>query len=508
MRNVRRPLMLLPWLILSACHPESEPSPAEAPAEATGQTSRLLRAESPVPGQYVVVLAPLAMGEPEDVPALAEALASKHGGQVLQVYQKALRGFSVRMTEAQAIELARHPAVASIEEDAVVRDSLVQSPPGNWGLDRIDQRTLPLDNQYTYFGTGAGVHAYLISSGIRTTHTDLGGRATADFNNIPDGNSSTDCNGVGTHWATVIGGNTYGVAKGARLHSVRVLDCVGSGTLSNILAGVDWVTVNHIKPAVALLNLNMTSVNTTLEAVVRNSIAQGVTYVSTAGIRSVDACTSSPARMPELITVGFSRNTDAVAPFSNFGGCVDLFAPGDGITGGWFNSDTALNTIGGGVGAAVATGAAALWLEVFPTATPASVSSMLTSHATTGALTPTPTAPTPDRLLYTGFIGSRLRGGTAVSGIPNRLGDMRFFRLEVPAGTTRVTFTTSGGTGDVDLYVRAGALPSLSVHDCAPYLTGNAETCTLNSPAAGPLYVMLHGFASFSGVSLSTTVTP
>ncbi|MDY7227605.1 S8 family peptidase [Hyalangium rubrum] len=506
MSNSRKALGVLSWLVLAACGPEAN-LPSVGSAEALSTSPQLIRAEHPIRDQYVVVLAQPPEGvTTQSVSSMATTLAARHGGQVLQVYERALRGFAVRMTEEQALALARNPAVASVEEDGLVQVDFVQSPPGNVGKDRIDQRNLPLDNQYTYFGTGVGTHAYVISTGIRTTHTEFGGRATGDFTVISDGNGASDCNGVGTHWAAVIGGNTYGVARSTRLHSVRVLNCTGTGTTSGVITGVDWVTANHIKPAVALLGLSGPA-SAALDAAVNNSIAAGVTYVASAGSSGGDSCTQSPARIPAVLTVGSSSATDTVSSFSGTGSCVDLFAPGANIISAWHTNDTAVSNISGSVGAAFGAGAAALWLEVVPSATPAAVNSAIISNATTGVLTPPPTPPTPNRLLYTGFIGSRLRAGTPVSDISNPQADVRYFRLEVPVGTTQLTFSTSGGTGDVDLYVKAGTLPSTSTYDCAPFITGNAETCILNAPTPGTWYVMLHGFAPFSAVSLTSTVT-
>jgi subtilisin family serine protease len=218
------------------------------------------------------------------------------------------------------------------------------------GIDRIDQRNLPLSTTYTYNFTGAGVHAYIIDTGIRATHQNFGGRVSSQgFTAINDGNGTNDCNGHGTHVSGTVGSSTYGVAKGVTLHAVRVLGCTGSGSTAGVIAGVDWVTQNRILPAVANMSLGG-GVSTALDTAVNNSINAGVTYAIAAGNSNANACNSSPARVAAALTVGSTTTSDARSSFSNFGTCVDLFAPGSGITSTWNTSDTATTGVVGNPG--------------------------------------------------------------------------------------------------------------------------------------------------------------
>jgi len=277
-------------------------------------------------------------------------------------------------------------------------------------LDRIDQQALPLDNSYTYPTTASTVTAYVIDTGIRTTHSDFGGRAAWGTNTTGDGNN-TDCNGHGTHVAGTVGGTSYGVAKGVRLTAVKVLNCQGSGTFAGLMAGIDWVTSNHTTgPAVANMSLGASGPNSTLEQAVRNSIADGVVYAIAAGNSNVDACNISPARVAEAITVSASGSNDARASFSNYGTCVDIFAPGVTITSAWSTSDTGTNTISGtSMAAPHVAGAAALILAEAPTSTPAQVANTMYTNATLNRITNAGTG-TPNRLL-------RVPPGTPPSGI-------------------------------------------------------------------------------------------
>lgn len=344
-----------------------------------------------------------------DVPGLARRLAAENGGELGFTYQHAIRGFSATFPAAAIEPLRSHPLVAVVEADQVFTISATQSP-ATWGIDRIDQTNLPLSGSYTYNATGAGVRSYIIDTGIRNGHADFGGRASSGFTAISDGRGTDDCNGHGTHVAGTVGGTTWGVAKSTSLIAVRVLNCQGSGTTSGVIAGVDWVTANHIKPAVANMSLGG-GASSTLDNAVANSIAAGVTYAIAAGNSSANACNYSPARVASALTVGATTSGDARASYSNFGSCLDLFAPGSSITSAWSTSNTATNTISGtSMASPHVAGVAALILEGSPGSSPSAVASAITSNATTGKVTSAGTG-SPNRLLYMGFIGGSGGGG-------------------------------------------------------------------------------------------------
>ncbi|MFF9867994.1 S8 family serine peptidase [Streptomyces sp. NPDC013953] len=321
-------------------------------------------------------------------------------------YRSALTGFSGTLSRARAAALAADPRVAYVEQNRTVRLNATQ-PDATWGLDRIDQRSLPLSTTYTYGTTASNVNAYIIDTGIRTSHSEFGGRAVVGTDTVGGGQNGQDCQGHGTHVAGTVGGRTYGVAKAARLVAVRVLDCNGSGTTAGVIAGVDWVTANAVKPAVANMSLGG-GASATLDSAVARSIASGVSYTVAAGNGNIlglpeKACNTSPARVPEAITVGATDNADKRASFSNYGTCVDLFAPGVKITSAWRTGDTATNTISGTSMAAPHTaGVAALYLARHPAASPAQVRDALVGNATPGKVQNALTG-SPNRLLYSLF---------------------------------------------------------------------------------------------------------
>lgn len=365
---------------------------------------RLAGTAEAVPGSYIVVLKDSAVGAKAGslkaaagVATTSAGLARGYGAQVRQTFGTALNGFEAGMSEAAAKRLAADPSVAYVEQNQTV-SLLATQTNATWGLDRIDQRARPLSTTYTYSRTASNVTAYIIDTGIRTTHSDFGGRAVSGFDAV-DGGAADDCNGHGTHVAGTVGGATYGVAKQVKLVAVRVLNCSGRGSTAGVISGVDWVTANAVKPAVANMSLGG-GASTALDNAVANSITKGVTYALAAGNSSANACSSSPARVASAITVGATTNTDARASYSNYGTCLDIFAPGSSITSDWYTSATATNTISGtSMASPHVAGAAALVLSANPAYTPAQVRTSLVDSATSNVVT-NPGSGSPNKLLF------------------------------------------------------------------------------------------------------------
>ncbi|MFC0677178.1 S8 family peptidase [Lysobacter korlensis] len=370
----------------------------------------LVRAErNRIEGQYIVVLDPDRLQTPpglERAPGLAVAaenaavdLASRHGGNVERVYGHALQGFSIKAPEHVIARMLKDPRVAFIEEDAVVTTSATQSG-ATWGLDRSDQRDRPLNGSYVYNYTGYNVRAYIVDTGILASHQDFGGRVSGGYTAINDGRGTRDCNGHGTHVAGTVGGATWGVAKSVRLVPIRVLDCNGSGSNSGVIAGIDWVRYNHVKPAVANMSLGG-GASSAVDTAVNNLNNAGVTVVVAAGNDNQNACNFSPARAAGVYTVGSTQSNDYRSSFSNYGSCLDIFAPGTSIKSAWHTSNTATNTISGtSMASPHVAGAAALYLQRYPSASPSSVKGWLTNNSTTGRLYSIGSY-SPNRLLYT-----------------------------------------------------------------------------------------------------------
>ena len=369
------PLALVLSLAVAACR--DGPSPV-APPPATAPAPLYSAGASAVPGRYIVVF----RGDRTIPPGLADRLVADYGGRVDLRYSRALVGFAGELPAPAVEAIRRHPLVEYVEEDAEM--TVVGSQPGaTWGLDRIDDRA-GLDGLYEWTTSGAGVTAYVIDTGLHTGHADFGGRASVGYDAL--GGSGQDCNGHGTHVAGTIGGDRWGVAKDVALVGVRVLGCGGLGFVSWIVGGIDWVTANHRKPAVANMSLGG-GASSALDQAVRGSIAAGVSYALAAGNGGADACATSPARVVEAMTVGATGRTDARASFSNWGSCLDWFAPGVDITSAWIGSATVTNTISGTSMASPHTaGVAALYLQAHPSAPPGAVRDALLAAATKGVV--------------------------------------------------------------------------------------------------------------------------
>ncbi len=365
-------------------------------ADSQVKNDRFIKSDRKIPNRYIVVLEDAHDGKSSADEA--DELTKAFGGKIDNVYETALRGFSAELGEKEAIALSLDPRVKFVEEDSVVYANATQTG-ATWGLDRIDQRDRPTDGNYNYDATGTNVNAYIVDTGILTTHNDFGGRAVAGYSAINDGRGSTDCNGHGTHVAGTVGGATWGVAKNVRLYAVRVLGCDGSGSNSGVIAGIDWVAANHVKPAVANMSLGG-GASTATDNAVQNAVNAGVTMVVAAGNENQNACNVSPARAANAITVGSTTNTDARSSFSNFGTCVDIFAPGSNITSAWYTSTTATNTISGtSMASPHVAGVAALYLEGNTSAAPATVTNAIKTTGSTGKLTGIGTG-SPNLLLY------------------------------------------------------------------------------------------------------------
>ena len=388
---------------------------------ATATAAPAAREARIIPNQYIVVLDAEAIPRGElaqGIRSLAQtALTLVGGGVVLNHYESALLGFSARITPLQAAALAQLPFVAHVEADQLMTASATQSG-ATWGLDRVDQRAMPLNGTYIYRDQGgAGVHVYVIDTGLNPNHSEFTGRVGTGRNfasnstgflcvnfgfncAAPVATNTTDCNGHGTHVSGTSVGTVYGVAKKATVHAVRVLGCGGSGTNEGVIAGVDWVRANSVKPAVANMSLGGGD-SPALDTAVQNLIASGVAIAVAAGNDSANACTGSPNKVPQAITVGSTTNTDAMSSFSNFGACVDVFAPGSNITSANYANNTGSSVLSGtSMASPHVAGALALLLGQTPGATPADLAITLLGDATPGVLTGLG-AGSPNALLYT-----------------------------------------------------------------------------------------------------------
>jgi aqualysin 1 len=332
------------------------------------------------------------------------ALAGNGRGQVRHTFSNAFKGFAVTVP-ADAVQAflestLQDPNVDYVEADQVVKTTQTVVNNAIWSLDRTDQRALPLSTTYSYFSTGAGVRAYIIDTGILTTHSEFTGRMAPGFTAILDGRGTNDCNGHGTHVAGTVGGRSWGMARGVTLVPVRVLDCTGSGFMSDVIAGIDWVVANGTKPAVINMSLGG-GFSASVNQAVANAVAAGITVSVAAGNSSLNACNYSPASEPSAITVAASTRVDARATYSNYGTCVDIFAPGSSVTSAGITSNTSIATLSGtSMAAPHIAGLAAMYLQSNPLATPATVAATIKAAATLGKITDAG-AGSPNALIYT-----------------------------------------------------------------------------------------------------------
>ncbi len=468
-----------------------------APAAASAQE---------IEGQYIVVFknqASKAEGE------VTKGKVRREGGRVQHEYSRVLKGFSAKLDDQALAEVRNDPNVAFVEPDRVISLATDQTP-ATWGLDRIDQRALPLNNTYSYTPTGAGVKAYIIDTGILTTHTNFGGRAIDGYDAVDGVLPATDCNGHGTHVAGTVGSTTYGVAKGVTLVAVRVLNCQGSGTNSGVIAGIDWVTANHTagQPAVANMSLGG-GASSAIDTAVNNSISDGVTYAIAAGNSSANACNYSPARTERAITVGSTTIQDARSSFSNYGTCLDIFAPGSNITSTWSTSNTATNTISGtSMATPHVAGVAALALQGSPAASPQTVRDLLVNTATNGVVTSAGTG-SPNRLLYSPLTpgGTQPPPATCGTSNPGSLGFTRdsdsYVYTTTVSGTQKGCLAGPSGT-DFDLYLQrwnGSAYVTVAYGESSR----SEETVTYNNGPAGQYRWLVYSFRGSGSYTLQFT---
>jgi subtilisin family serine protease len=379
----------------------------------------IINASAAAPARYLVVL-----NDNETVPSVADELTARHGGRVSHLFRRSLHGFVVEASESAALGIVSDPRVKYVEQDSTIAGGSTSMQPVSlatqnappWGLDRIDQRDLPLDQRYTYSTTGAGVTAYITDSGINASHVEFGGRVRTGYNfstTLPP----DDCNGHGTHVAGIVGSSLHGVAKSVNLVSIRVLDCANRGFITDMVAGIDWAIADHQsgQPAVMNVSIYTDSPSVSFDSAIAAAVSDGITVCVLAGNGTgnngvaTDACSISPARVTSAITVSATGMNDTRFSGANFGSCVDLFAPGAQIESTWFsgNTDVALDT-GTSMATAFATGAAALFVQDHPTASPATVASALIASASLSKVGDAG-AGTPNRLLFTGEIDAPLR---------------------------------------------------------------------------------------------------
>ncbi|MEU1896138.1 S8 family peptidase [Streptomyces pristinaespiralis] len=427
-------------LMLAAAAVSTAPTAAADPTP-TPESGKLLSVpeDRQVKGRYIVQLNDT---RTRVSTSSARKLAETYGGKAHRVYNHALHGFSAELSEAEARKLAADTKVKYVAPVQIGHAAETQTNPP-WGLDRIDQKSLPLDSKYTYSTTAANVTAYIVDSGIRMTHQSFGGRAKSGYDFVDNDTDASDCanHGHGTHVAGTVGSSAYGVAKGVKLVSVRILDCNDSSTTEQALNGIEWVTEHAVKPAVANFSLVFGSSDTVVENAIKESIASGVVWTLSANNHNTDACQSSPAKVPEAITVGNTDKSDTRYSNSNYGPCLDIWAPGTSIVSASHQSDTGTRTMTGtSMAAPHVAGAAALYLADHPSATPKETRDALVAQASTVTIGDAKPG-SPNKLLNTN------PGGTAPTPTGPKFENTNDYTIRDNA-TTESPLTVSNVTGN------------------------------------------------------------
>ncbi len=468
---MRYPIQLILCAVFcGALSAQASPDTNSARQSPDPEASHKYPASRPIAGRYIVILKKHVQ-QPEQE---AQSMMRGTKGQVHHTFNNALKGFSATIPESALQGMKNNPNIESIEPDLSVQ--LNQTSPQNqapWGLDRIDQVDRPLNTQYLFNYTGAGVTAFVIDTGLRSDHLEFAGRVLSGFSVVADANGTNDCNGHGTHVAGTLGGSTYGAAKSVKLVPIRVLNCVGSGTLSGVIAGIDWAAGTTLRPAVANLSLG-SSKSLAFNAAVAGAVGKGITLVVAAGNSAANACNYSPSSEPTAITVGATTSADARASYSNYGTCVDVFAPGSSITSAGIASTTATNTLSGtSMASPHVAGVAALALQANPQATPAAVVSFLLTNASANRLTSVGTG-SPNLLTFSlasGAPGTVLMQTIAVKSL---LGSTKLSRRSWQAfATVSVRDVKSGGV--VANATVAGTFSPGGAATCVTAATGNCK---------------------------------